>query len=231
LNSVKPLVYIAGPFNGLVMGMFVRMGYAGTNDLMMADLVVFTGGPDINPAMYGEQAIPQCGYPNNTRDAQEQAVFEAAKNFGIPMIGICRGAQLLNVLNGGRLYQHVDKHTTQHWIEDCRDGRRYMVTSTHHQMMRPSQAADIIAIASPVGNAIDQEAIGSLCTSKMADGVTINPEADDVDYEVLWYEPTQCLCFQPHPEYSPGKDPHQTLEYFQRLLNEFITFNKKDKVA
>lgn len=219
MNSQHPLVFIAGPFNGSVMTLFYGLGYRGTNDLMIADLVVFTGGSDINPALYGHKKVKECGTIDDKRDAQEKAVFEAAKNFGIPMVGICRGAQLLNALNGGTLYQHTDGHIGNHWIADTRTGQRYFVTSTHHQMMIPGSKGDILAIASPQKDDLKEDVAGSLATIKIGDGVRIRPKKDDYDVEVVWYPETGSLCFQPHPEYNHAVE---TRGYFVELLDECV---------
>jgi len=220
MDSKANQVYIAGGFDSLVAGMFLDAGWRGTRDLMMADIVVFTGGADIDPKLYGEPIAGAYGI-NTRRDEAEVELFKAAKNFGIPMLGICRGAQLLNVLNGGKLWQDVNHHTTNHWLTDLRNGTQALVTSTHHQQMIPNlKLGNLIAIAGKGERT-------SLCTTKHAAGVTQVPNIGDVDAEVVWYQDTQCLCFQPHPEY-PGKTG--TAEYFWSVFNELFDFDV-DKTA
>jgi gamma-glutamyl-gamma-aminobutyrate hydrolase PuuD len=71
------------------------------------DAVVLAGGPDVGPARYGAAPHPRTGAPRPERDAAELAVLHRALERGIPVLGVCRGAQVLNVGLGGTLVQHV----------------------------------------------------------------------------------------------------------------------------
>ncbi|MEV7286547.1 gamma-glutamyl-gamma-aminobutyrate hydrolase family protein [Streptomyces sp. NPDC093252] len=74
------------------------------------DGVVIAGGPDVDPARYGAVRDPRTGPPAPERDAWELALIDAALAAGVPLLGICRGMQLLNVALGGTLVQHLDGH-------------------------------------------------------------------------------------------------------------------------
>ncbi|MFJ3228645.1 gamma-glutamyl-gamma-aminobutyrate hydrolase family protein [Streptomyces sp. NPDC086783] len=74
------------------------------------DGVVVAGGPDVDPARYGAERSPLTGPPAPARDAWELALIEAALASGTPLLGICRGMQLLNVALGGTLVQHLEGH-------------------------------------------------------------------------------------------------------------------------
>lgn len=74
------------------------------------DGLVIAGGPDVEPVRYGAQRDPRTGPPARERDAWELALIDAALDAGVPLLGICRGMQLLNVALGGTLTQHVDGH-------------------------------------------------------------------------------------------------------------------------
>jgi putative glutamine amidotransferase len=71
------------------------------------DALVVTGGYDLDPASYGQQPHPTTDQPRTDRDAWEFALLRAALDRGLPILGICRGAQLLNVAFGGTLHQHL----------------------------------------------------------------------------------------------------------------------------
>jgi len=71
------------------------------------DAVVLAGGPDVDPARYGATPHERTGTPRPERDAAELAVLHRALDRGIPVLGVCRGAQILNVGLGGTLVQHV----------------------------------------------------------------------------------------------------------------------------
>ncbi|MFF1481623.1 gamma-glutamyl-gamma-aminobutyrate hydrolase family protein [Streptomyces sp. NPDC058301] len=80
------------------------------------DGVVIAGGPDVEPVRYGAARDARTGPPAPERDAWETALIEAALASGTPLLGICRGMQLLNVALGGTLVQHLDGHTGGHGV-------------------------------------------------------------------------------------------------------------------
>lgn len=71
------------------------------------DGLLITGGMDIDPATYGQQAHPATDRPGGRRDSWEFALIERALHRSMPILGICRGAQVLNVALGGTLHQHL----------------------------------------------------------------------------------------------------------------------------
>ncbi|MEU6995918.1 gamma-glutamyl-gamma-aminobutyrate hydrolase family protein [Streptomyces sp. NPDC046465] len=77
------------------------------------DGVVVAGGPDVEPARYGADPEELTGPPARERDAWELALIEAALASGTPLLGICRGMQLMNVALGGTLVQHMEGHREQ----------------------------------------------------------------------------------------------------------------------
>jgi putative glutamine amidotransferase len=75
------------------------------------DGICLAGGPDLDPRLYGAlDRHPELGPTNAEHDAFELAVARAADAAGLPILGICRGAQALNVARGGTLHQHVPGH-------------------------------------------------------------------------------------------------------------------------
>lgn len=75
--------------------------------LDVLDGLIITGGKDIDPATYGQQPHPATEEPARDRDVWELALIDAALHRGMPVLGICRGAQVLNVALGGTLHQHL----------------------------------------------------------------------------------------------------------------------------
>lgn len=71
------------------------------------DGLVLAGGADVDPRRYGAPPHPATGTPREDRDAFEIALVHAALERGMPLLGICRGAQILNVTLGGTLHQHL----------------------------------------------------------------------------------------------------------------------------
>lgn len=173
------------------------------------DLVVFTGGHDVTPALYNEPKHPYTGN-NPIRDAEETRIFTKALEQNIPMVGICRGGQFLNVMSGGKMYQHVSGHTQSHYITDVLTGEVVYVSSTHHQMMLPSSRALLVA----------SSAIGG--TREWFEGGVAKRDVSKEDIEVVFYEHTKALCFQPHPEFS-GAAYEGMKVYFASLLERFFS--------
>ncbi|WP_062306398.1 gamma-glutamyl-gamma-aminobutyrate hydrolase family protein [Demequina subtropica] len=75
--------------------------------LARVDALYLTGGYDVDPTAYGAEAHGETDAPRTARDAWEVALVEAACEAGMPVLGVCRGAQVMNVARGGTLHQHV----------------------------------------------------------------------------------------------------------------------------
>jgi carbamoylphosphate synthase small subunit len=201
-------VHIVGG-GGAYEQMFKKLGFVSV-EYETADLVCFTGGEDVTPSFYGDAKHPWTGN-NPARDEQEAIIFNRCILRGTPMVGICRGGQFLNVMSGGRMYQHVDAHTRSHMITDSRTGREVFVSSTHHQMFMPSSEALLVAYSTLGGGREWYDGYGGL----------VQRDVSNTDYEVLFYANTKALCFQSHPEFC-GDDYDDMLDYFESLINEFL---------
>ena len=158
------------------------------------DLLVFTGGEDVCPAMYGHTSPKHfCAY-NVKRDIYEQQFYELALSKNIPMTGICRGSQFLNVMAGGTLMHHITNHGSSHTIETI-DGDIMEVTSTHHQMCLPAKNGHIVA-----------------WSSNKRSTVYYGDKDEKVDYtgkevEGVYYPDKNIFAVQFHPEYMKPKSP------------------------
>lgn len=71
------------------------------------DGLVLTGGPDVDPALYGESRYAETDHPDEERDAVEESLLKEALTRDLPVLAICRGLQILNVCEGGTLIQHL----------------------------------------------------------------------------------------------------------------------------
>lgn len=160
-----------------------------------AQVIIFNGGADIATSIYGEQPIDRfIPEQQSRRDIYEIDIFNNYKDPSILKVGICRGSQLLNCLNGGRLWQDVNNHGQSHEMLVIATKEVIRVTSTHHQMMRPSLDGEVLAVA-------------DVATRKYADGANFPAfryDDDHRDTEIVWYPKTSTLCIQGHPEYIPG---------------------------
>lgn len=175
-------------------------------------MVVFTGGHDVDPTLYKDSRHPKTR-SNINRDHMEKEYFETALKYNIPMVGICRGAQFLTVMNKGSLVQHVTGHgiVGTHPIK-TKDGKRVEVTSTHHQMMYPKgDKHEVIAWAEGLSQRYEMG--NTTAYPKTGDKSTEEPE-------VVWFKNTDCLAVQYHPEYM--EEDSGGYKYFQELLKEYI---------
>jgi putative glutamine amidotransferase len=168
-------------------------GFSRVRSVGAAQVIVFNGGADIGTSIYGEQPIGQ-GIPlePSKRDIYEIEIFNTYKEPNILKVGICRGSQLLNCLNGGTLWQDVNNHGSSHDMTFVPTGEVIRVTSTHHQMMRPGFGGEVLGTA-------------LRATSRVADNTrTVGLLETNPDIEIVWYPATSTLCIQGHPEYVPG---------------------------
>jgi putative glutamine amidotransferase len=110
-------------------------------------LVLFTGGEDVSPSFYGESSPKGQCWHNIRRDEMEKQVFEFANLNNIPMAGICRGIQFLNVMAGGRLMHHISGHGGSTHYMRLSTGQEIRVNSLHHQMVIPHKRAEIIGVS------------------------------------------------------------------------------------
>jgi len=185
-------------------------GLAEVDDPEEADVIVFNGGEDIATEIYGETPVFG-GIPRkmSRRDIDEINIFDGFAGRRL-LLGICRGSQLLNCLNGGTLWQHVNNHSRDHNIIDVRTGKIYRATSTHHQMMRPNlDVGELIAVASlSTMKHDDKSSVPFTPTTNLKDGE---------DVEIVWYPANTSLCIQGHPEYVPGT---KYADYCLQLIDE-----------
>ena len=156
-------------------------------------ILVIWGGEDIHPDWYGRPNIAShvTVFPSR-RDVLEANLFKQAVALGIPIIGVCRGAQLGCALSGGILIQDVTGHVTDHQITD-HWGDTYFTSSLHHQMMFPWHVThDLIAWSTPR-------------RSKRYVGLSVEESTElnnRCEPEVVWFPSTKCLAVQGHPEYE-----------------------------
>ena len=124
------------------------------------DGIIFSGGTNVDPRRYGEKEQSNCGPVEHERDAFEIELCQKATEKDIPVLGICRGCQLMTVAAGGSLIQHLeehiqntDKHTVSHAVSitentllhQLLNTESIMVNSFHHQAVKNTGALKLAA--------------------------------------------------------------------------------------
>lgn len=172
-----------------------------------ADLLVLPGGADIDPSWYGHKQNRRTSC-SKARDEREVTLFREAVKRGIPIVGICRGAQLSCALSGGLIIQDVSGHTRSHEMVITGsigyrypDGMRRMINSLHHQMMYPfnMDKKDYEILAFARGLVSDHH--------YMEEDVNIDYPKNFVEPEIIYFSNTKSLAIQGHPEMLGHNDP------------------------
>ncbi|MGH1563911.1 gamma-glutamyl-gamma-aminobutyrate hydrolase family protein [Mumia sp. DW29H23] len=139
------------------------------------DGLVLTGGKDVDPASYGQEPHPLTDDPRRDRDAWERALVDGALARELPVLGICRGAQVLNVALGGTLHQHVPDVVghPRHQLGDA-----VFSTTTAH-VVPGTRLAGI------VGDAVDGQCYHHQGLDRLGDGLVVSARADDGTVEAV----------------------------------------------
>ena len=182
------------------------------------DLVLFTGGEDVNPAHYNEN-IGKHTHINSNRDKKEIDTFYRFKGKSF-LLGICRGNQLLTILSGGKLIQHVEGHCRDHLMV-LNNSLKYNITSSHHQMIYPFDL-----------NEKDYELIGyseyfQSNTYLNGDNEEIELSNNFLEPEIVYYKKTNALCIQGHPEWNHCEK--RTSQMCLNLIDKYLKAFKDDK--
>jgi len=163
-------------------------------NLNQAQIVLFTGGEDVDPSFYGCEKHERT-WSNPVRDKEEIEIFNRVRDNQL-VIGVCRGSQFCSMVNGGLIVQDVHNHGLWGTHEITNGHETYNITSTHHQMQYPynlnKKDYDILFWA-------DGRSKGYYAGDK------IDPEAiiKNGEPEIVLYHrknKPKCLAIQGHPE-------------------------------
>jgi putative glutamine amidotransferase len=159
--------------------------------LDLLDGLVVAGGEDVAPELYGHDRHPRTGLRQDRRDAAELGVLRGAIDRGLPVLGICRGIQLLNVARGGTLVQHLEDVIDHfpHRPDDSTWGRHEIVT------VPGTRIASIVG-ERPVVRSHHHQGIGDV-----GEGLIVSAHAHDGTIEGLEMPDGQfCVGVLWHPE-------------------------------
>lgn len=174
----------------------------------MIDGLLLTGGPDMNPARWGEEPHESIRPLPRERDDFDMEVLQAVLEMGKPVFGICLGHQQVNVLLGGTLHQHlpdvVDPWEIEHrWL----DRKNTPLPDHEVEIFEGTRLAKLVGSTKIVTNSshhqgVDKIGNGLRQTAKTSDGVLEGLESIDSD---------QILSVQWHPEYLTAEPSHLAL--------------------
>lgn len=191
------------------MGLFTNFNVVNyPNDLEEDSMLVVWGGSDISPSLYGKPVSIATGADDvpSQRDRLEWDLMTRAVELNIPIIGICRGAQMLCALAGGFLIQDVTNHTSSHHVE-TEKGEIFKASSLHHQMMYPFE--------------VDHQLI-AWSSSKLSDYyLDVNKDISvPCEPEFVYFPSQKGIAIQWHPEFM--KMDTFANRFLQNYLTEFI---------
>ena len=165
--------------------------------------IVIAGGPDINPSEYHEEPYTNTAVYYPEQDASERALIQEALDRNMPMLCVCRGMQLLSVIHGGHLHQHLDDtldyvghgsydgHSSEHVVTTNEGSKIYSlmgpkvtVNSTHHQGVSDAGSLIVTANAEHDGliEAVERPDL------KFCMGVQWHPERIGKNHDILYSE-------------------------------------------
>ncbi|MEJ8645025.1 gamma-glutamyl-gamma-aminobutyrate hydrolase family protein [Streptomyces sp. MS1.HAVA.3] len=147
--------------------------------LSRVDGLVVAGGPDVDPVHYGAARDPRTGAQATVRDHWELALIAAALEEDVPVLGICRGMQALNVALGGTLIQHIDGHVDTPGAMSWHPVRP--VPGTRYAELVPEQAD----VPTYHHQAVDRLGRGLVVSAHALDGTVEAIELPDPDRWVL----------------------------------------------
>ncbi len=177
------------------------------------DGLLITGGKDVDPAVYGQEPHPSTDQPGEQRDAWEFALLRAALQRQIPVLGICRGAQVLNVALGGTLHQHLP--------DVIGHGGHRAGNAVFNTL--PVRTVPGTQLADLVGESIDARCYHHQAIAELGDGLVVSGwDADGVIEALELPGKGFALAVQWHPEESLDD-----LRLFSAIVEAARTYAKR----
>lgn len=152
------------------------------------DGLLLTGGEDVEPSLYGQPRIMECGIPNIARDRTEIALIKAAQETRTPVLAICRGPQVLNVALGGTLIQDIARevpNALEHKATGDRAARVHDVEIDEGTRIANAIGATHISVNSLHHQSVRDIAPGLRVSARAPDGIVEGIESSSDDWWVM----------------------------------------------
>ncbi|MCR5790121.1 MAG: gamma-glutamyl-gamma-aminobutyrate hydrolase family protein [Lachnospiraceae bacterium] len=189
--------------------------FDGLSRLREADGLLLPGGADADPALYGEEDHGSRGIDGRL-DSFELAAIREAVTVGKPVLGICRGHQLINIFFGGSLWQDISEKKVHLWLPGDRDST-HPATAAPGSFLSEVYGKDTIAVNSSHHQAIRKTGEGLRAVSLSPDGVIEAVEHESLPvYGVQFHPERMCLKFQR----DDTEDGLKLLQWFMRRVEE-----------
>lgn len=179
--------------------------------LARLDGLLFLGGPDVDPLLYGGVNHPAIDGTDITDDRFEMTLMHAAIASDVPALAICRGLQVLNVALGGTLFSHIPERTgigPHGRPGQPKGGDLNEVTLVAGSLLAKTMDAERVTCSCHHHQALD----------RIGDGLVVSAQADDGIVEAAEVEGAWMLAVQWHPEDTAADDPAQ-----QRLFDALVS--------
>ena len=178
-------------------------------EMLLCDGLLLSGGEDVNPAFYGQTATEKCGKIVPARDHAEMKMLEAFLSTGKPILGICRGEQLMNVFFGGTLHQDIAAVATS-----CHDDYPRKNRGNHEvSVTRGTKLAEIMGQETFLANSLHHQAV-----DKVAPALILAARSEDGIVEGVEHPAHPfCIGVQWHPEHMSAYSKLQ-----RRIFDAFV---------
>lgn len=183
--------------------------------LNICDGIIFSGGPDVDATYFGKANMPYANEISPVRDSMEIFIARQALAMDKPILGICRGIQVINIAAGGSIFQdiYIENTTDKKLIKHSQQAPRWFQIHNINIMGRTCLHS-IFETNTLKVNSFHHQAV-----SEIAPGFTVNAYADDGIIEAISHEGKKfVLGVQWHPENLWRKDSTH-LKLFERLVS------------
>ncbi|MBS1947230.1 MAG: aldehyde dehydrogenase family protein [Bacteroidetes bacterium] len=200
-----------------------------SDEILTCDGFILTGGVDVEPSLYGYSALYDNapGTFQMERDFFEKEIFEYSQQQKLPLLGICRGMQLVNTLQGGKLIQDLGEHNKTHKREEA--DKQHEVKTERNTLMHEIAGTTMGSINSAHHQAIHKNELGKNLKpnaySVSADGTIEGLEFEDKSDKGFM------LCVQWHPERIEGKEQNPFSENIKKRFLQEIRKTNMEKLT